>query len=89
MSDKEHRNVNSKPGLEIGLRPELGTFELCDDHYDASRTESKEHCALCKLEAERDILRSAIQAGEGVYQRKCVVLEGELAALREIYSNDT
>ena len=56
---KEFRNMNSKPGLEIGLRPELGTFELCEKHYDASRTESEEHCAVCQLEAENATLREA------------------------------
>lgn len=49
---QQYRNINSKPGLEIGLRPELGTYELCDKHYDASRTEAAEHCAVCQLQAQ-------------------------------------
>ena len=56
---QQYRNMNSKPGLEIGLRPELGTFELCDKHYDASRTESEEHCAVCKLEQARRVMSAS------------------------------
>ena len=54
---QQYRNINSKPGLEIGLRPELGTYELCDKHYDASRTEAAEHCAVCQLQAQLAELR--------------------------------
>jgi len=45
---QEYRNMKAIPGLEIGLRPELGTYELCHDHYDAGHTESSEHCAVCQ-----------------------------------------
>lgn len=62
MSDEQaYKNMKASPGLEIGLRPEQGTYELCDDHYDASKTEAVEHCAVCKLKAENQRLRDALQ----------------------------
>ena len=63
---REFRNMKASPGLEIGLRPELGTFELCDKHYDASKTECEEHCAICKLEAELERLRDGIRRHRNV-----------------------
>ena len=58
--EPQFRNMKSTPGLEIGLRPELGTFELCDEHYDASKTDSQEYCAVCRLEARIALLEEAI-----------------------------
>jgi len=66
---KEFRNMNSKPGLEIGLRPELGTFELCDKHYDASRTESEEHCAVCQLESKLEKARAKIVGTRDIFHQ--------------------
>jgi len=49
---KAYRNMKAEPCLSMGLRTGDGIYELCDKHYDASKTESSEHCAVCKLESQ-------------------------------------
>ena len=57
---RAYRNPKAEPCLSMGLRTEAGVHELCDKHYDAGKTESIEHCAVCKLEAENKALRELI-----------------------------
>jgi len=55
-----YRNHKAEPCLSMGLRTEVGVHELCDKHYDAGKTESIEHCAVCKLEAENKALKKTM-----------------------------
>jgi hypothetical protein len=83
---REFRNMKSQPGLEIGLRPELGTFELCDKHYDASKTECEEHCAVCKQQtrtAELEAENLSYEKRENSYIAQIDTLTAENKALRE------
>ncbi len=68
-----YRNHKAEPCLSMGLRTEVGVHELCDKHYDAGKTESIEHCAVCKLEAELKWL-----------QREHVRVCSSESALREV-----